>query len=166
MDIYAPRSVGKIFLAVFLGVVAICLLTVAFIGDLDQSLFSASVLFSLVFFALSGWAVFSYFELHVILHADEMGILTMYQFYLPWEYIEEIYVKETESGNEFIEIKVFDKEKYVKEMDHDSYTAYYDEIEMAMLHGHEMFYFPVTYMGLSGEQVLTFLTTAQKNYSK
>ena len=166
MDIYAPRSVGKMLLAIFLGTVAVCLLLVAFMGGLDQSLFSASVLFSLIFFGLSAWAIFSYFENHVILHADEQGILTMYQFYLPWEYVDEIYVKETENGNEFIEIKVFDKEKYVREMDHDAYTAYYDEMEMAMMHGHEIFYFPVTYMDLTGEQVLNFLNTARKKYGK
>ncbi len=166
MDIYAPRNPGKIFLGIFLAIIGATIGVVGFTVDMTQSMFSASVVSGLLLLGTAAWAFISYFSLEVVLHADEAGVFTMYQFYLPWKHIDKFYIRETEEGNVFLEIKVKDDKKYLEEMDHDLYSIYYDEMELAALHGHELFYFPVSYMDLDGDEVLKFFEDAKKKYEK
>lgn len=166
MDIYAPRSIGKLIFSILLATFGVFLAVLCFTTEMDRSSFSSLVVFAIALFGVSLWLFVSYFNIEVILHADEEGIFTMYQFYLPWEYIDKFYVRELENGTKFVEIKLLDNEKYISEMDQDIYTAYYDEIEAAMMHGHEVFYFPVTYMDLDDQRVIKFLSTAREKYTK
>lgn len=162
MDIYSPRSTIKLVLSVFSFFFAVVFSIMAFAVDFNRTTFSAIVVVALAFFGVALWLFFSYFNRYVLLHVDEEGVFTMYQFYLPWKYIHSFYIKD----DAFIEIKIVDNEKYLAEMDPDIYSAYYDEIELAHIHGHELFYFPVAAMALEPEQVLRFLNRGMEKYKK
>jgi len=162
VDIYSKRNFGKIALSFILFISAVAIGLFAFSSDMNQTVFSTAVVCALLLLACSIWAFYNYFERQLLLHVDEEGVLTMYQFYLPWEYIESFYIKD----DAFLEIKLYDNDKYVAEMDPDIHAAYYDEIEVSNIHGHELFFFPVTFMDLECDAVLSFFNTALKKYKK
>lgn len=162
MEICAPRRPLRIVLSFFLIILAFVVFYFSFTLELKAYQSSLGILVALGFLIGATVAFFSYFSQPVLLQVSEEGVLTMYLFYLPWEFIEEFYIRD----DFFVEIKLKDNEKYLEQLDRDLYCSHYDEMEIGMLHGHEMFFFPVEYMGLSCQVVLDFLNGAKAKYSK
>ena len=166
MDIYEKKNPGRLVFSVIFAIIAAILIATAFTVPVKQYQLTLIMICAFAFIAVAIFFFFTYFTQHVILHVDEEGILTRYLFYLPWKYVDGFYINEVDE-QEFLEIRLIDNEKYLSEMDPDLYSAYYDDMEIAHSHhGHELFFFPITYMGLSAEEALNFFTEAKKKYAK